>query len=160
MLLRRIAALAKELEAALAGQVPVLIPVLTGSLRFAAQLAHHLQQPYTLHCVKIATYGEGTTPGQQPVFQLGPPFPPAPVAVVVEDIVDTGHTLQYIRQQLASVYPQVLTTSLLYKPKAYQYTSPPELVGFEIDNDFVVGYGMDYAEQGRYLNAIYRRYEP
>ncbi|MFN7707454.1 MAG: phosphoribosyltransferase [Sphingobacteriia bacterium] len=134
----------------------LLVPVLNGAFRFAGALMPYLQFPYLLHPVKISTYGGAQQAQRSPHFQLGPPFPPSAQILILEDIVDRGHTLHFLRQQLAGIGP-IRVASLLYKPTCHAYAQPPEYVGFEIEPAFVVGYGLDYDEQGRHLNGVYQR---
>lgn len=78
-------------------------------------------------------------------------------ALIVEDIVDTGHTAKYLRASLMEQNPASLAmATLLYKPDAFLGGTPPEHVGFEINNKFVVGYGLDYAQLGREFGGIYQ----
>jgi hypoxanthine phosphoribosyltransferase len=78
--------------------------------------------------------------------------------LIVEDIVDTGHTLAYLKNKLSAEHPSsVEVTCLLKKPSAYQYKDIIKYEGMSIPNDFVVGYGLDYNDLGRDLDCIYRR---
>ena len=76
--------------------------------------------------------------------------------IVLEDIVDTGHTLDSIIKQLKGYEPEeIKIATLLFKPEAYRYTIKPDYIGIEVPNDFLVGYGLDYNGYGRNLKEIY-----
>jgi len=76
--------------------------------------------------------------------------------IIIEDIVDQGHTINYLHQLYLAKKPNSLRiASLLLKPDAYRYEHPIDYLGFKIPNDFVVGYGLDYNQMGRNLPAIY-----
>jgi hypoxanthine phosphoribosyltransferase len=78
--------------------------------------------------------------------------------IIVEDIVDTGRTLEAFRQKLLADAPADLkVVTLLHKPEAQAFDLIPDYVGFTIPNEFVIGYGLDYDEAGRHLPAIYQR---
>ena len=77
--------------------------------------------------------------------------------VVVEDIVDSGLTLRFLKERLAGAMPRsIIFVSLLFKPDIAKLDFPIDIVGFEIPPDFVVGYGLDYDQKFRHLPAIYR----
>ena len=77
--------------------------------------------------------------------------------VVVEDIIDTGNTLEYLNQHLLAEQPKkIYYSSLLFKASVYRKTIPIDFTGKEIPNEFVVGYGLDYKELGRTLTQIYK----
>ena len=133
--------------------VPHLIGVLTGGFVFLADLVRAMTRPVTVDFVRVASYGTGTVTSGAPELRTGPT---APVAgrdvVVVEDIVDTGHTLDRLRQTLLAERPRSLSTvTLLDKPTRRQVAVPVDLVGFEVGPAFVVGYGLDLDERHREL---------
>jgi hypoxanthine phosphoribosyltransferase len=77
--------------------------------------------------------------------------------IVIEDIVDTGHTLHYIKEELEKMSPASLAfTTLLHKPEAFEHNYVLDYIGFEIPNKFIVGYGLDYDGYGRNLKEIYQ----
>ena len=154
----RIATMAQALNTAYAEQTVLLMPVLTGALRFTAALLPHLQFPYQLACVQIGTYGQAMQAQAQPQYLLAPPqpLPPLPI-LLLEDIVDQGHTLDFLVEDLqARGATAVACASLLFKPAAHKGRHRPQHIGFEIPTAFVVGYGLDYAQQGRHLPHIYQ----
>ena len=81
--------------------------------------------------------------------------------VILEDIVDTGHTLRYTTQKLRDLKAaDVRIATLFFKPNNFQYTYPIDYKGMDIGNEFIVGYGLDYDQQGRNLPDIYKIIEP
>jgi hypoxanthine phosphoribosyltransferase len=137
---------------------PVFIGVLNGSFLFMADLIKEVTIACEIAFIRVNSYhGDASTGQVKEAFGLPEDLADRDV-IIVEDIVDTGLTLKYI---LAKVYAQnpasVNVCSLLFKPAAL-LNPIPELtyVGFEIPNEFVVGYGLDYNGLGRNLNDIYR----
>jgi len=160
---QRIAALAHQVWAHLpAGQgqpAPVLMPVLNGALPFAAALMAHWAHPWLLAPVKVASYGQGMEASTPPRLELPPHVPLAGRQVLlIEDIVDTGATVDFLHRELLNRGASGITVcTLLYKPGRYRgLLPPPAFVGFAIEDAFVVGFGLDYAEEGRWLPAIYQ----
>jgi hypoxanthine phosphoribosyltransferase len=160
----RIHALAPELNQAYASatdaQPVLLVPVLTGAFRFAAELLPLLTFPYRLGCVKVESYGEAKSRQTEPRLAL--PLSASVLAGVrqvlfIEDIVDTGHTLDFLHAYARGQgIPEVRCVSLLFKEACWRGQSPPDWQGFTIPDVFVVGFGLDYAEHGRHLPAIYK----
>ena len=154
----RIGALARRIDADYRGRKLSFVVVLKGAFVFAADLSRRLGTPSTTDFISASSYGEGTRSSGKVVFgetarlQLDGRH-----ILVVEDIIDTGRTgaaiLDVLRQQgLASL----ALCTLLRKPAAGALDLPADYVGFDIGHDFVVGYGMDYAERHRNLRGIYR----
>lgn len=141
---------------ATSAEPPVLLVVLKGAFRFAADLVAAAPLALRLEFLRVASY-EGTErqEGQQTLLELSADLRGSSV-IIIEDIVDTGLTLQYLRNMLANYAPaQLKVASLLAKPSAYQVPVTIDYLGFEIDDRFVVGYGLDYDQLGRELNDIY-----
>jgi len=136
---------------------PVLLIVLKGAFIFAADLVRKLDFPVEIDFVKVSSY-EGTDSSGRIEEQLHWHVPLSGRHVlVVEDIVDQGHTLDYLRREIRAEAPaSVAVACLLFKPEAYHYQEPVEYPGLGIPNDFVVGYGLDYDQEGRGLPALYR----
>lgn len=139
-------------------QVPVFIGILNGGFMFMADLMKMIHIPCEIAFLKLSSY-EGNLKSSEVVkeeLDLHIDIEGRDV-IVVEDIVDTGTTLKYILEKLSSGKPASLRVcTLLYKPAASRI-NPEQLdyIGFEINNDFVVGYGLDYKGLGRNLPAIY-----
>ena len=151
----KVAELADEIRSDYGDDEVLLVGVLKGSMYFLTDLSRHLGLNFTLDFVQISSYGEGKSASGvvQIVKDLDISVEGRQV-LIVEDIVDTGHTLRHLRDLLSTRHPKSLkVVSLLTKPEARLTEAPIEYVGFEIPNRFVVGYGLDYAE--RYRNLPY-----
>jgi hypoxanthine phosphoribosyltransferase len=155
---KRVSELAAELNQRYAESAvpPVLMPVLSGALRFTAELLPRLNFAYDINCVKVSTYPEGDTATLDPSFQLGftLDLEQRPV-IVLEDILDTGSTLTFLHSQLAAIQAsEVFTAVLLHKVDAGSVIQP-DWVGFPVPEKFLVGYGLDYSGRLRHLHGIY-----
>lgn len=154
----RVLELAAKLRADYEGKTPVFVGVLSGSFLFLADLVKSLNIPCEIQFVKVASYvGDQSSGNIQESLAFSKELKGRHV-IVVEDIVDSGHTLQFLLQKLKPLAPaSVAVCSLLLKPNALQYSFPElRYVGFELANDFVVGYGLDYNGLGRNLPEIYK----
>ncbi|MCB9231314.1 MAG: hypoxanthine phosphoribosyltransferase [Bacteroidia bacterium] len=154
----RVKELARELDVLFRGKRPALIVVLKGSFVFAADLVKAMELDVELHFIRVSSYGnEMESSGQiNELIGLDADLEGKEV-IIVEDIVDTGRTLDWLIKTLDSYkMASVRTVTLLFKEDAYKYEIPPDIIGFSIPNHFVVGYGLDYAEGGRGLRAIYQ----
>ncbi|HEY4242755.1 MAG TPA: hypoxanthine phosphoribosyltransferase [Kofleriaceae bacterium] len=157
---QRVAELGAELTreyAPLAKQADVvLVGVLKGSVPFLADLARHVAVPVYLDFIGISSYGDATvSSGVVRITQdLSRPIEGKHV-IVVEDIVDTGHTVHYLMENLQTRRPASLKLcSLLHKPERAEREVHIDYLGFTIPNKFVVGYGLDIAQQYRNLPFI------
>lgn len=133
-----------------------LVCVLKGAFMFLADLVRALDGPVTMDFLAVSSYGSGTSSsGQVQILKdLGTAIEGRDV-VIVEDIVDTGLTLQYLQDILRARSPRHLrTVCLLSKPARRRVDVKVDYVGFTIDNRFVVGYGLDFNEQYRGLPYI------
>ena len=154
----RVQALAQLLNADYAGRPPLVVAVLNGSFLFAADLVRHLDWDPEIQFIRVSSYGkEMASSGRLRVLlDLEAPVKGRDI-LLVEDIVDTGRTLEWLRTYLLSKEARtVALTTLLYKKEAFQAVTEPEYIGFSIENKFVVGYGMDYAEHGRSLRSVFQ----
>lgn len=135
----------------------VFVAVLNGSFMFAADLMKGIDIPAEITFVKVSSYsGINSTGRVDELIGLTTSVHDKHV-IILEDIVDTGITIEKIRTLIADQQPfSVKVCSLLFKPDAYQGEAQPDYFGFEIPNAFVVGYGLDYNEKGRNLDAIYQ----
>ncbi|WP_432713130.1 hypoxanthine phosphoribosyltransferase [Pedobacter sp.] len=137
---------------------PILIGVLNGSFVFMADLLKEIDISCEIAFIRISSYkGIESTGTIKEAFGLPENLHNRDV-ILIEDIVDTGLTLKYILEKVKQQDPaSVKVCSLLFKPKALLEPIPElEYVGFEIPNEFVVGYGLDYNGLGRNLKDIYR----
>ena len=150
----RVAELAISLDGRFpAGATPHFIAVLSGSFMFLADLVRAMPRPVTVDFVRMRSYGSGTTTSGTPRLLHGPSSDLHDRhIVIVEDIVDTGLTLQTLRQSLSAARPRSLdTVTLLDKPARRRADVPVDLVGFRVPNRFVVGYCLDHNEEHRHL---------
>src|SRR5215471_16453233 len=134
----------------------VLVGVMKGSVVFLADLLRHIDLPCTMEMIGIASYGEETKSSGvvQITSDLTKPIEGKHV-IVVEDIVDTGLTVAYLLHNLETRQPKsVKVCALLHKPERSQQAVPIAYLGFTIPNEFVVGYGLDYAQRYRNLPFI------
>lgn len=150
--------LASRIESDYADKNPVLIIILNGAFVFAADLVRQINIPIRLDFAKVSSYkGIASTQHMNEHFLWQTDLAQQHV-IIVEDIVDTGHTLHYLQDRIRQENPASLEiTCLLFKPAAFQYTTPPMYAGISIPNDFVVGYGLDYNGLGRDLAGIYKK---
>ena len=150
-----------ELAASISGDYAdtdgiVLIGVLKGSFIFLADLSRRLTIPRTIEFIAISSYGNGSRSdgAVRLVMDVRGNIADKHV-LIIEDIVDTGHTLRYLIDLLESHRPaSVRTCTLLHKAGRAEVDVPVDYVGFSIGDEWVVGYGLDYAEQNRTLPYI------
>lgn len=135
----------------------VFIAILNGAFMFASDLMKNITIPCEISFVKVSSYEGMSTSGRvDELIGLNTNIEYKHV-IILEDIVDTGITIDKIRTLLTIENPASLKVcTLLYKPSAFAGKHAPELVGFSIPNKFVVGYGLDYDEKGRNLKEIYQ----
>lgn len=161
MIGKRIRLLGIQINLDYEGKAPLFIGVLNGSFLFMADLIKEIDLPCEVAFMRVASY-EGTASTGKVKELIGLPDQiNGRDVIVVEDIVDTGFTLSYILKGIAEKNPaSIRVASLLLKPKALQHEIEGlAYVGFEIPNEFVVGYGLDYNGHGRNLIDIYKAVE-
>ena len=139
-----------------AGRCPLFVAVLTGSFMFAVDLLKHVTVDCEIAFIRVASY-EGTQSTGQLKELLGLHEEVAGRDVIIlEDIVDTGHTMHALLAQLSAKKPASLeVATLFFKPASLQHELSLRYVGLEIPNDFIVGYGLDYDGLGRNLPDVY-----
>lgn len=148
--------LAKEIDARYQGKELTMICVLKGSFLFFADLVRAVNVPVKVEFISCSSYGnEKTSSGEVKLaLDITAPLDGREV-LIVEDIVDTGLTLKYIRELFQVRNPaSIACCALLQKPAALKVDVKVEYVGFPIGNEFVVGYGLDYAQSYRELPYI------
>ncbi|WP_346858649.1 hypoxanthine phosphoribosyltransferase [uncultured Draconibacterium sp.] len=149
--------MADQMNTELADKDPLFLCILNGSFMFAAELFKRIDFVESeISFVKLASYeGDSTTGKVKQLIGLNEEIEGRTV-VVLEDIVDTGITINNIQDQLDKMKPkEVFVATLLLKPDALQKEVDLKYVGLEIPNDFIVGYGLDYDGYGRNLLDIY-----
>lgn len=155
----KIAGLASLINRDYEGKNLLVLSVLNGSFIFTADLVRQLTIPAEVQFLRISTYGNTmeSSENAREVWGLQNLTLKDRAVLIVEDIIDSGYTLSFLYDVLEKLQPASLTVAtLLFKPAAFKGTHRPDYTGFEIPNAFVVGYGMDYAQQGRELKAIYQ----
>ena len=152
----RVDQLAAEIGRDYEGMRPVLICVLKGAVFFMADLARRLDFDLELEFMAVSSYGASTeSSGVVRILKDLDTDIEGRHVLIVEDIIDSGLTLQYLTKSLWSRNPaSVEIVTLLSKPSRRTADLPCKYTGFEIENDFVVGYGLDYLEQHRNLPFI------
>jgi hypoxanthine phosphoribosyltransferase len=134
-----------------------VIAVLNGSLMFMADLLRRIPLPLKLDCLSVASYhGKAQTSGEVIFKQVAPPDVKDRHVLILDDILDSGHTLAAIREKLATAQPRSIRVCvLLSKKKQRAREVDADYLGFEIEDEFVVGYGLDYDELYRNLAAVH-----
>ncbi len=153
---RRVTELGDAITEAYAGKSLVLLVVLKGSFVFAADLARAIRLPLRVEFIGMQSYGDATTSsGEVRITHDLSTRVEGEHVLVVEDIVDTGLTLDFLLQQLAARRPASLKLcALLHKPARTVRPIPIDYLGFTIEDLFVVGYGLDYAQRHRNLPEV------
>lgn len=137
-------------------EAPIFLGVLNGSFMFMSDLVKKIDLDCELSFVKLASYeGTQTTGAVKSLIGLNDSIEGRHV-VVVEDIVDSGNSIEHLVNLLEPMKPaSIKICTLFFKPKAYQKQIPIDYVAIEIGNEFIVGYGLDYDQLGRNLKDIY-----
>lgn len=148
---------ADQLNKDMADKEPLFLVVLNGAFMFASELFKRLTIPCEISFVKLSSYaGTETTNVVRELIGLDHSLEGRNV-VVVEDIVDTGHTMKYTLEKLRQLRAiDVRIATMFFKPKSFQYDYPINYKALDIDNEFIVGYGLDYDQHGRNLPDIYK----
>ena len=155
-ILKQVARLADEINRDLADENPLFVSVLNGSFMFTSDLMKHLNMPCELSFVKLASYeGTSSTGKVKELVGLNNDITGRTV-VIVEDIVDTGFTMERLIETLRQRNPKdIRIATLLVKPDKLQVKLDIHYVAMNIPNDFIVGYGLDYDGLGRNYRDIY-----
>jgi hypoxanthine phosphoribosyltransferase len=153
---KRLGELAADVDRDYAGRDLLLVGVLKGAVMVMADLARALHHPAEMDWMAVSSYGSGTkSSGVVRILKDLDQDISGRNVLVVEDIIDSGLTLSWLMSNLSSRGPaSVEVCTLLRKPDAAQVDVPVRYVGFDIPNEFVVGYGLDYAERYRNLPFV------
>jgi hypoxanthine phosphoribosyltransferase len=153
---QRVDELAKEVMRDYQGQPLTIVGVLTGSLMFLADLMRRLDLPLRIALIQASSYrGAATRPGELHVQSDLLPDLRGRHLLILDDILDTGHTLAYLVKHLKTLKPASLRVAVLLRKKGRQEEPlEPDYCGFEIPDAFVVGYGLDYNDEYRHLPFI------
>ena len=155
-ILERVERVAEKLNKDMADKNPLFLAVLNGSFMYASDLMKFINIPCEISFVKVASYAGTESSGKvTEVIGLSEDITGREI-VIVEDIVDTGHTMERMVEILKKKNPaNIHISTLLLKPGKLQVPLDIEYAAMEIPNDFIVGYGLDYDQQGRNLRDIY-----
>lgn len=153
----RITQLGDQIAKDYSGEEVVVLGVLNGSFVFMADLVRAIDLPLSCDFLRISSYTGTETSGKiTSVFGISESLAGKNV-LIVEDIVDTGNSMAYLKDRIAALHPKRLAiVTLLFKKEAFTFNYPLDYVGFEIPNKFVVGFGLDYDGEGRNHPNIYQ----
>lgn len=158
----------KEIKAAIAkvadriredvkGTNPLFVSILNGAFMFTAELMRQLSEPYEITFARYASYkGTSTTGVVREIIPVQTDVK-GRTLILIEDIIDTGLTMQYVMDKLRKDgAADVKLVTMLFKPDSLKCNLKPDYFGLQIPSDFIVGYGLDYDEQGRAYPDIYK----
>ena len=152
----RVKELAQQMSRDLEGKNPLFLAVLNGAFIFAADLMREMTIPCEISFVKLASYQGVTSTGNiKEIIGINENLSGRTV-VIIEDIVESGLTIKRMMDQLGTRNPaSVQVCTLFFKPEKLKEDLKLDYVAFEIPNDFILGYGLDYDQQGRGLKDLY-----
>jgi hypoxanthine phosphoribosyltransferase len=152
----RVKELAAQLDKDYEGKKPLFICILKGSIMFYTDLLRALTIDCAMDFMSVSSYRNSTTSGEVKIIKdLDDPIVGKDV-IIVEDIIDSGNTLSYLKRLLYSRNPNsVKIITMLDKPERRKAQIEPDYTGFVIEDEFVVGYGLDYAQDYRHYPDIY-----
>jgi hypoxanthine phosphoribosyltransferase len=139
------------------GKNPIFLSVMNGAFLFTADLFKQITLECEIAFIKVSSY-HGTASGGKIKTTIGlDNYVSGRDIIILEDIVDTGITIEYLANDIVQYKPaSVKIATLLFKPAAFKKNVKLDYVGFEIPNDFIVGFGLDYDQLGRNLKDIYK----
>ena len=152
----RTKALAAQLDRLYAGRKPIVVCILKGSVLFFADLIRNMSTPMEVDFMTVSSYGSGTVSTRELLIKkdLSVDIKGRDV-LIVEDIIDSGNTLYCLKKMLITRQPASLNiVTLLDKPERREVPMEPDYTGFVIEDEFVIGYGLDYAEEYRNLPYV------
>ena len=149
--------MAQAISQDLSDKDPLFLGILNGSFLFAAELFKRLNFPCQISFLKLASYqGHSSTGKVKRLIGINEDIKDRTV-VILEDIIDTGITMEHIKKQLLGYEPKdIKIATMLFKPQAYQKDFTIDYIGLIIPNEFIVGFGLDYDGYGRNLKHIYK----
>lgn len=153
---KRVKQLAKQLDTLYEGRKPVVVCILKGSVVFFSELIRNMRTPLTLDFMSVSSYRKGTkSTGEIQIKKDLTTDIAGRDVLIVEDIIDSGNTLYNLKKLLNGRSPSsVNIVTLLDKPERREVPMEPEYKGFVIKDEFVIGYGLDYAEEYRNLPYV------
>lgn len=155
-ILAEVKRVAQEISRDLKGKDPIFCPTLTGAFMFMTDLARELDFDARIRFVKFSSYSGMASTGKVNNELVFPEKCRGSHVVIVEDIVDTGLTMDSMLKELAKLEPaSVRIATFFFKPDSFQKDFKIDYIGRSIPNDFIVGYGLDYDDLGRFYRDIY-----
>ncbi|MCR4827871.1 MAG: hypoxanthine phosphoribosyltransferase [Bacteroidales bacterium] len=155
-ILHEVQRVADEISRDLKGENPIFCPTLTGAFMFMSDLAKALDFDAMVQFVKFASYSGMASTGKVRNDLIFSEKCRGRHVVIVEDIVDTGITMDYMLQEIAKLEPaSVRIASFLFKPDSFRKNFKIDYIGRTIPNHFIVGYGLDYDDYGRFYRDLY-----
>jgi hypoxanthine phosphoribosyltransferase len=153
----RVDELVHQITDNLSGKNPILLAVLNGSFFFAADICKRISFPYEISFVKISSYKGMESVGEvKTLLGLDESLTNRHI-LIIEDIIDSGLTMSQLLEQLKAIHPaSVSVATFVVKMEAIKHPVQMDYIGFEVENKFLVGYGLDYDKQGRHLKHIYK----
>ncbi len=153
---KKVKEMAKQLDKLYQGRKPVVVCILKGSVVFFSDLIRNMKTPLTIDFMSVSSYGSGTkSTGELTIKKDLSTDIKGRDVLIVEDIIDSGNTLYNLKKLLNSRAPSsVNIVTLLDKPERRETPMQPEYTCFAIEDEFVVGYGLDYAEEYRNLPYV------
>ncbi|MGD8781454.1 MAG: hypoxanthine phosphoribosyltransferase [Ignavibacteria bacterium] len=154
---KRVKEIADDLTEKYKTKLPILIGILNGSFMFLSDLVKKMDIKCEIDFFKLSSYGDSKiSSGQVKMLKELNADVKDRHLILVEDIVDSGLSMKYICELLGRYEPASISiVSLLYKPNCIKYDVKIDYIGFEIEDKFVIGYGLDYAQKYRNLKSIY-----
>jgi len=154
---KRIKELAQQISEDYKGKVPVFIGVLNGSFLFMSDLIRYMNHDCEIDFFKLSSYGDAKiSSGRVKLLKELNCDVSGRDIIIVEDIVDSGLSINYIEDLFSEKKPNTMkVVSLLVKPGSLKYDVKIDYIGFDIPDKFVIGYGLDYAQKYRNLRSIY-----
>ncbi|MCK6620718.1 MAG: hypoxanthine phosphoribosyltransferase [Calditrichaceae bacterium] len=158
---KRVRELGEQISRDFEGAVPIMVGVLNGGVLFLADLIRSLSIDCEMDFIKISSYGnQRVSSGEITMIKDFSADLHGRHVIVIEDIVDSGLSVQYLQRRIRNMKPASLKiVSLLVKKEAFKADVKIDYLGFEIENKFVIGYGLDYKQLKRNVNAIYQLVE-
>jgi|TARA_B110000914_G_scaffold147260_1_gene128995 hypoxanthine phosphoribosyltransferase len=153
---KRVLELGKEISEKYTDKDPIFIGVLNGSFMFMADLLRSISIDCEMDFIKVRSYvGKKSSGTIQLIKDISADVTNRHV-ILVEDIIDSGHTIQFLMERVRSASPKsVSIATFLIKPDMAKIDFAVDFIGFEIPPEFVVGYGLDYDQKLRHLNGVY-----
>ena len=152
---------AEDIHVKFKGKNPVFVGVLTGCFVYMADIVRAANLPCTVDFIKLSSYGDGMTSGQIKLIKDIDMEIRDRHVILVDDIVDTGNSWDFLRDFLKVRHPQSLSMAACFrKPKSLHSGVHVDFVSIDLPDEFVIGYGLDYAGTGRHLPDLYILDEP